>query len=206
MWSCVVVSHSLLLHRRIVDNLTKITRTFYLQTTDEMLWAALSICAAQLILEMCLGAPVNPCPSTMQIRLKRVWSQSHEDLFDLCWLLTKWSCYWMLSTACVYNLILLLFTLSNRICFLLAPVSFIALCSCWILHSRTLLISNNQYLSAEHAQPCSVHIWLINWFSCINVIHKGTWLTCTCHGGDSYRVLLQRMSGCLLSLIAEIAP
>lgn len=138
-----------------------------------MLWAVLSICAAQLVLELCLRAPVNPWPSTMQIRLKWVWSQSHKDLFDLCWLLTEWSCYWKLSTVCVYILILLLCTVLNRIRFPVACVSFIALCSGWILHSRTLLIANNQYLSVECAQACSLTFHLLTSF------HAPMWFTRT---------------------------
>lgn len=135
--------------------------------------SCLSDCAAQLVSELCLRVPVNPWPSTMQIRLEWVWSQSREDLFDLCWLLTEWSCYWMLSTDCIYILIPLLCAVLNRIRFPSACVSFIALCSRWNRPSRTLFIVNNQHLSVKCSQPCSLTFHLLTSF------HAPTWFTRT---------------------------
>lgn len=83
---------------------------------DEMLRAVLEhLCSSISIRDVCLRAPVNPWPSPMQIRLKWVWSQHHEDLFDLCGLCSSLN---EVVVGCCPQIVLSLCPVLNRTCFL----------------------------------------------------------------------------------------
>ena len=120
------------------------------------------------------------------------WSGHCEDLFDLRMLLTEWSGYWMPSTGCVYIFNMPFCSVLNRMCFRLALIVSSALSPGCV---QCLSHLNNQCQSAERAlpQPLS-HISLTNWFSCTNVIHKGTQLSCKMRvkTKNSHRQELQR--------------